>query len=610
MKKCHEKEDAARRQELFVPISGPVKFYPEEILIIDHPSFQRLRRMRQLGLAHLVYPGATHSRFEHSLGTVNVAQRMIDHINDNYEKKKNTPHGDVIIRCLDYNTSRFIRLAALLHDIGHVPFGHTLEDELNLLPSHDAQQRIERISNIKYSDYSPIVDDLNFQLNGNNYTLKELIIETYGRFLPSNAPFSAYDVLIHIICKPSTEGDLNWSTLHDQLNQNYYIDACKDIIGNTICADFLDYLFRDWYHIGKPLVEDVRLYQYMEVLEIKKDSKVLFLINVGSGDRLRHDALTLIMELLEYRYKLTETVLFHRTKLSFIALLDRCLLEIKSLYDQVGLPESHFSKVLENLLLRSSDDGLFKVLEELSLGGDDEGKSVIQEKLSEYDNEVRRESANMGLDATMHPFKEKISFVKKLIGKLANRSVCTQITAINRSDFKEPDDISDFINLYVEPNNRHRYLVYIESMLDLQKGSAFLYCPHDETMNAKIAKVNLLIGGRVVKANKYEDDHRRTSKLTGGMLSAQVNRFSELWATHLFIDKSYLHTNRKLTEKGIANTVLVEYLKLQDDPDSMTAQMSGLVNRINPSYQQVAARSQKTENFPNGMKIVRDYISE
>src|SRR5208337_2922119 len=111
--------DAA--QELFVPVHGHIVLYPEEIAIINHPTFQRLRRVRQLGLAHMVFPGATHTRFEHSVGAVHVAQMIIDHVNWNFRKSLETLlSGPWKYGGVNYPTARFIRLGALLHDIGHL----------------------------------------------------------------------------------------------------------------------------------------------------------------------------------------------------------------------------------------------------------------------------------------------------------------------------------------------------------------------------------------------------------------------------------------------------------------------------------------------------------
>jgi HD superfamily phosphohydrolase len=85
--------------------------------LIDTPAFQRLRYVRQLGLAFLVYPGATHSRFEHALGTYHLARRTLTLFEDQDEYAQ-----------IDRDECMLIRIAALLHDIGHYPFSHALEE--------------------------------------------------------------------------------------------------------------------------------------------------------------------------------------------------------------------------------------------------------------------------------------------------------------------------------------------------------------------------------------------------------------------------------------------------------------------------------------------------
>jgi HD superfamily phosphohydrolase len=85
--------------------------------LIDTPAFQRLRYVRQLGLAFLVYPGATHSRFEHALGTYHLARRTLTLFEDQDD-----------FALIDRDECTLIRIAALLHDIGHYPFSHALEE--------------------------------------------------------------------------------------------------------------------------------------------------------------------------------------------------------------------------------------------------------------------------------------------------------------------------------------------------------------------------------------------------------------------------------------------------------------------------------------------------
>ncbi|MGH7530132.1 MAG: HD domain-containing protein [Gemmatimonadales bacterium] len=104
------------------PLWNNIRLEPEALAVIDTPPVQRLRYVRQLGHAFLVYPGATHTRFEHSIGAYHLARRVLAQL----EEAQGRPDPAATLR---------IRLAALLHDIGHYPFSHALEEAG--LPRHE-----------------------------------------------------------------------------------------------------------------------------------------------------------------------------------------------------------------------------------------------------------------------------------------------------------------------------------------------------------------------------------------------------------------------------------------------------------------------------------------
>ncbi len=100
------------------PVYGFIRFpEPELIKVIDHPMFLRLRGIKQMGLAQLVYPGAVHTRLAHSLGACHLMGKALDEL----KAKDIQPGKDECVAA---------RLAALLHDIGHGPFSHSLENAL------------------------------------------------------------------------------------------------------------------------------------------------------------------------------------------------------------------------------------------------------------------------------------------------------------------------------------------------------------------------------------------------------------------------------------------------------------------------------------------------
>jgi len=100
--------------DIIDPIHDFVRVYDNELNIIDTPIFQRLRRIRQLSGAHLIYPGAQHTRFEHSLGVMHIASMA----------------GQALAEkgIVSFDDIQNLRLAGLLHDIGHGPFSHLFEE--------------------------------------------------------------------------------------------------------------------------------------------------------------------------------------------------------------------------------------------------------------------------------------------------------------------------------------------------------------------------------------------------------------------------------------------------------------------------------------------------
>lgn len=108
----------SKRKILNDPVYGFVTFRHELLLkLVDHPFFQRLRRISQLGLSHLVYPGALHNRFQHAIGAMHLMQQVIDEIRHRgHEITSDEEQG--------------LLAAILLHDIGHGPFSHALENSI------------------------------------------------------------------------------------------------------------------------------------------------------------------------------------------------------------------------------------------------------------------------------------------------------------------------------------------------------------------------------------------------------------------------------------------------------------------------------------------------
>ena len=123
---------APPRSDAFVvrdPLWNTIRLDAMARRIVNSPGFQRLRYIKQLGLAHLVYPGATHTRFDHALGVYHLMRRALEGLREQGDLA-DVPPGDPAL----------IPLAGLLHDIGHYPFSHALEElaEVGEVGHHEA----------------------------------------------------------------------------------------------------------------------------------------------------------------------------------------------------------------------------------------------------------------------------------------------------------------------------------------------------------------------------------------------------------------------------------------------------------------------------------------
>ena len=110
------------------PLWNNIQIDSQALLVLDSEPMQRLRYIKQLGHAFLVYPAANHTRFEHAVGTYHLARRALSLLNERGELDR-----------IEAEEIALVRLAGLVHDIGHYPFSHALEEAG--LPSHESLAR-------------------------------------------------------------------------------------------------------------------------------------------------------------------------------------------------------------------------------------------------------------------------------------------------------------------------------------------------------------------------------------------------------------------------------------------------------------------------------------
>jgi HD superfamily phosphohydrolase len=497
----------ADRQEFFLPVSGFVWLFPEEVVIVNHPAFQRLGRIYQLGQSYVVFRGATHRRIEHVIGALHVVQRMIAAVETNSDKISGNSHG---APPLSEAESRFGRLGTLLHDIGHLAAGHTVEDELELVSKHDGDRRLGMIF------------DGEAWRDRDGQPLGKLIDKTYDQFVPTelkNAGITPSEIVRLLIRKPPQPPD-GHARSADVLKESSSIrlQICRDMIGNTICADLLDYIHRDWYHVGKARPFDERLLQYMELRNGVSTHTGLpkptdrFVISLGSRPKIRTDAVSNILDLLEWRYSLAETVLFHRTKLAATAMLDRALYELWGGIDNED-------EIVQFLLPLSDEEMLSRCRER--------AESML--KPSKADKTTRE---RMATAASLLGSLERRELFSHLSTRFAGDLPGDRIVAIKATYARDPR------NPKGPAKNRNSVLRTLEQDFGLPHGSLGMYCPSG--MNKKIAEVQISVGDEIERFCDYEEKHDRP--LAGGHLDAQLRRFDRLWRVHFFVDRRVKET--------------------------------------------------------------------
>lgn len=252
------------------PIHDFITVYSHEIQIIDDPVFQRLRRIRQLAGAHLVYPGAQHSRFEHSLGTMHIASQAASIL-----KEKNYLGSDDVEN---------LRLAALLHDIGHGPFSHLFEEVL---------YKKRKISHEKIGEKIILRSEIGDLILKNGFNKNFISKLAFGN--------SKYQFM-------------------------------NEIISGGLSADMMDYLLRDSYFTGAEhaRIDFKRIINSLDVHEKKLS--------------LNKSALHSFESMMISRYQMFKAVYFHKTvRAAEVMLLESMLLAD----DELGLTTSDLQNYVQ-----------------------------------------------------------------------------------------------------------------------------------------------------------------------------------------------------------------------------------------------------------------------
>lgn len=247
------------------PVHNFIRLTEKEVKVIDTPIFQRLRGIRQLALANLVYPGALHTRFDHCIGVCHIAGMMAEELGreSQYVEEKR----------------ELVRLAGLLHDVGHGPFSHVSEEILE-----------------RYADRNALEPDQKKE------KIHELITAGLVR---RDTP------LVDLLGRGTCE------QIAQLLGRGYGDPVLRNMISGPLDADKQDYLLRDSRFCGVP-------YGVFDMHQLHRS----FIVRENAGERelwIKPDGVHAVEQYILAKYYMTSNVYRHKVRLITDQMITRAI---------------------------------------------------------------------------------------------------------------------------------------------------------------------------------------------------------------------------------------------------------------------------------------------
>ena len=354
--------------EIRDPIHVFVRLDTDERKVLGSRAFQRLRYIHQLALSYLVYPGATHRRFEHSLGVMELAGRVFDVVT-NPENLTDNIRGLLPEATSDDKRRywrRVLRMAALCHDIGHLPFSHAAEKEL--LPQGWDHEKLTR-----------------------DHILGEEMASIWKKLEPPLNP----EHVVKLAIGPKKAKDLQFTLWETTLSEI--------IVGDAFGVDRMDYLLRDSHHAGVA-------YGRFDHFRLIDTLRILPTSYAGESQEpalgVQHGGLESAEALLLARYFMYSQVYFHPIRRIYDIHLKDFLKE--------WLPDGMFSTDLQRHLSVTDNEITAAILDAAfndTLPGHDSARKIVLREHSRviysrnpHDAEINPEAGRLIIDSLSSKF--------------------------------------------------------------------------------------------------------------------------------------------------------------------------------------------------------------
>jgi len=317
------------------PIHGFIYVSNGELRIVDSEPFQRLRNIKQLATTYLVYHGAEHTRFGHSLGVMHLVTNAFNSALDNYQRRNNAELFDKTTR--EWYL-QILRLIALTHDLGHAPFSHASEALFEDGIEHeDFTKKI--IFETEIAEHIRIVGD-EFRRShnvGNEFSITpELLWMIYGEERPELTP-------------------------EYRLPDYKFL---KSFVDSELDCDKMDYLLRDSYYCGVNYGK-FDLSRLIATLNVYKKNNIMQL-------SIERGGLNAFEEFVIARYFMFVQIYFHKTRRYLDYLLIQCIKCI--------LPDSIYPTDVHKYL-ELDDDAIFSKIRAIARDGNEYAQNLLSRKV-------------------------------------------------------------------------------------------------------------------------------------------------------------------------------------------------------------------------------------
>ncbi|XP_009294109.1 deoxynucleoside triphosphate triphosphohydrolase SAMHD1 isoform X1 [Danio rerio] len=369
------------------PIHGHIALHPLLVKITDTPQFQRLRHLKQLGGTYLVYPGASHNRFEHSIGVAYLAGRLVKSLHDNQPELKITKQDFLCVQ-----------IAGLCHDLGHGPLSHVFD--VLVIPE------VKKIKKLK-----GLPDDIpeSWKHEQMSVLMFDSIVKSLNEEVLREHGLTDNDVIfIKELIEGAKASDNEWPYQGRNVEKSflYEIVANKQ---NGIDVDKWDYFARDCHHLGiRNSFDHLRLLKFARVCVVNGRKHICFrdkeADNVYDMFRTRytlhrqayqHKIANIIEDMFAEALLLADRDLHEKKPADMLKISEA----IKSVEDYSKLTDEIFEQILSSTSpnLKESKDILDK---------------IMRRKLPKFIREVRLTVKNMSKEELKNSWKAAVKTYK------------------------------------------------------------------------------------------------------------------------------------------------------------------------------------------------------